>query len=150
MAFIAPIVIAFFLYQHKNLLPRPEIEKYALNPPIQVSELDLNITLGEQQIKQLPEKWTLVLTDPYQCANSACQLHATRMQQIRLALGKYQDQLNVGLLTTVKPESDQSPPHQAVTQRLKQHISDLYIIDAPAKDFAKLSPTPIIFQLSHY
>ena len=77
VAFIAPIVIAFFLYQHKNLLPRPEIEKYALNPPIQVSELDFKHYAGEQQIKQLPEKWTLVLTDPYQCANSACQLHAT-------------------------------------------------------------------------
>ena len=135
IAFIIPIAAALTLYNHKEMLKNPDITTYSITPPLSLAEFNPKILDGQNQTAQLPKQWTIALADPTTCSSSNCQTHITRLKQIKLALGKYQNQLNIALII------NHSPADKLIIPALHRHIPNLYLIKIANPHLTKLLGT---------
>lgn len=95
VVFTLPMLGAWFLYLHPNLLKGHTNSGLLINPPLQLSSLSLYSLQGTKltDLKPILGKWTLLYLDSLPC-EIICQQSIYNMRQIRTALGKDRSRIN--------------------------------------------------------
>ncbi len=91
LIFIAPMLLAWYVYKHPKLLSGHTSQGQLLSPMVEFNSLNVTALDGAQQVWQ--KKWTVLYVTSLPCTKE-CQQIIYKMQQIRTATGKERQRVN--------------------------------------------------------
>jgi len=96
VSFFVPMIFAGLLYTRGKPIGTPTNHGTLINPPIATNTL----------FKKLPKKWTIVWFTPKHCHNKDCLQLLHDLHQIQKAMGKYQSNTQLAVLTLKSNAAD--------------------------------------------
>jgi cytochrome oxidase Cu insertion factor (SCO1/SenC/PrrC family) len=115
--FAIPIIGAFWLFQHpKNFSLKTVNHGQLIQPLLKIQQLSLKTDTGNAFDNQTwQDHWVIAYIDPQSTCTTTCQHILYNLRQIRLALGKNQQQVLRAYITlnqASSPETQQLLTHQ--------------------------------------
>jgi cytochrome oxidase Cu insertion factor (SCO1/SenC/PrrC family) len=89
IAFIGPLILSWFVFNHTNFLEVRGTSNYGqiITPPIQLEDLSLIDPLNTERNDTLHGKWSMIYVT--ELCDKVCMKNIYRMRQIHLAMGKH-------------------------------------------------------------
>lgn len=106
VAFLSPLVISWWLLNYTNVASELGTSNHGdlINPPRQISNLDLLDPLSGDKKYQLHGKWSLIYVTDY--CDQVCVDNLYRMRQIHIAMDKYSLRVQRVLFLTNTSQQD--------------------------------------------
>ena len=89
LVFIAPSILAWYVFNHTNFLESRGTSNYGqiITPPIQLEDLSLIDPLNTERNDTLHGKWSMIYVA--ESCDEICMENVYRMRQIHMGIGKY-------------------------------------------------------------